>query len=63
MIEFWNWVTNIITGFAGAWTWFTTPLNSELDGLLGIVTTPIALISFTGLVGYIGYAVVRWLIV
>lgn len=63
MNEFWTWVTNVISGFASAWTWFTTPLNSELDGLLGIVTTPIALISFTGLVGYISYAVVRWLIV
>lgn len=60
MSEFWNWITGLINGFAGAWTWFTTPLSSELEGALGIVTTPIVLISFSGLVAYIGYAIIRW---
>lgn len=63
MGEFWSWVTEIIKSFSGAWSWLTTPLSSELEGVLGIATTPLALITFTGLVAFIGVAIVKWLLI
>lgn len=59
---FWNWTTNLITGFANAFEWLTTPLNSELDGILGISTTPLFLVTFSGLVLFLGIAIIRWLV-
>lgn len=62
MNSFWEWTTDLIYGFASAFEWLITPLNSELDGIFGITTTPLFLVTFSGLVLFLGVAIVRWFV-
>lgn len=61
MLDFWLWITELIGGFTNAWEWLTTPLLPQLGEVLGLVTTPLALIGMGGLTAYIAYAIIRWI--
>lgn len=51
---FWEWATGLITGFATAGEWLITPVWNNLS--------PLAMLSFGGLVVFLGVALVLWVV-
>jgi len=55
---------SIIKGFAGAWSWLTTPINlgSLNDIAPAWLTTPLALISFAGITAVLVFKIIRMIL-
>ena len=56
---FWNWASEITTSFGKIGNWLVNPFINA-PGLQWV--TPLTLLGATGLIAFIGVAVVKWVI-
>lgn len=55
---FWSWASEITQSFAKIGNW----LNSPIANISGLNITPLALLGASGLIAFIGVAVVKWVV-